>query len=156
MSKKFTNFSPMEDFDWLIGRKVVEAHLEPTPFNTLNHYGSLPYGPVYSEVEKHIADGYLILDDGTQVFINANEGCGGCSNGWYQLKTLSTVDNIITGVRLRDDAVGDNSPYSYSEEHSYKIFVYADNQEINLIQIDGDDGNGYYGTGYEITVVFPS
>ena len=35
---------------------------------------------------------------------------------------------------------------------SYKIFVYAENQKLKLLQVDGDDGNGYYGTGYSIIV----
>ena len=40
----------------------------------------------------------------------------------------------------------------WSEEHCYKIFVYAENKKIKLLQCDGDDGNGYYGTGYHIEV----
>ena len=31
----------------------------------------------------------------------------------------------------------------------------ADAVEINAVQIDGDDGNGYYGTGYQLIVVRP-
>ncbi len=31
----------------------------------------------------------------------------------------------------------------------------ADAAEINAVQIDGNDGNGYHGTGYELVVVLP-
>ena len=43
----------------------------------------------------------------------------------------------------------------WSDEYSYKIFVYAENKKIKIVQVDGDDGNGYYGTGYSIAVKFP-
>lgn len=38
----------------------------------------------------------------------------------------------------------------------YKIFVFADNQQINLATFEGTDGNGYYGTGYCIEVFDPT
>lgn len=52
-------------------------------------------------------DGSIItLDDGTELYIQGNAGCGGCSSGWYWL------------------------------EETFKR---------------GDDGNGYYGTGFTLT-----
>lgn len=35
---------------------------------------------------------------------------------------------------------------------SYKIFVFCEDTRINLVDVSGSDGNGYYGTGYTITV----
>lgn len=91
--------------------------------------------------------GHLLLDDGTVLKIIPNEGCGGCSNGWYTLTALNTVDNVITDVR---QVVSDTG--RYDEAHTYSIFVFAENEMLNLFTVDGSDGNGYYGTGYSIIV----
>jgi succinylarginine dihydrolase len=98
------------------------------------------------------AEGRCVLDDGTQIFVLPNEGCGGCSSGWYQLKHLATVDNAITDVRLTCE--GEPSDYGDGPQ-SYRIYVLADAVEINAVQVDGDDGNGYYGSGYELFVLPP-
>ena len=42
----------------------------------------------------------LILDNGIILEVIANEGCGGCSNGWYSITKLNEVDNAITDVQL--------------------------------------------------------
>lgn len=149
----FSQKNSDEAYNWLVGRKVVEVSMEgigiPGTERTRTYWdGDVPH--IYY---REYADGYLVLDDGTKAYIRGNEGCGGCSNGYYNLKHLATVDNVITSVRLATET----SCYDeYSDEDvSYRIFVYAGAEEINLMQVDGTDGNGYYGTGYEITVVFP-
>ncbi len=63
----------------------------------------------------------------------------------------ATVDNAITDVRV----VAETQEGDYEEAKSYRIYVLADAVEINAVQIDGDDGNGYYGSGYELFVVRP-
>lgn len=120
----------------LIGKRIVRA--EQGDFETPRGYTK--------------ASGRLTLDDGTVILVAPNEGCGGCSNGWYQLDHLATVDNAITDVRLAVEG----SPNEYGEgEQSYRIYVIADAVEINAVQVDGDDGNGYYGSGYELFVIPP-
>lgn len=32
-----------------------------------------------------INDGIITLDDGTELHIDGNDGCGGCESGWYWL-----------------------------------------------------------------------
>ena len=93
--------------------------------------------------------GTLVLDNGERLMVEANEGCGGCSNGWYYLKQLNDCDNVITDVEFLIDDECEDDGYS---ETSYKIFVYAENKKIKILQVDGDDGNGYYGSGYSIVV----
>lgn len=92
----------------------------------------------------------LRLDDGTELRIVANEGCGGCSSGWYELKALNGCENVITRAEVVDAKKDPKN--EYGDEHIYTLFVYADNQKINLATIEGYDGNGYYGTGFEIVV----
>lgn len=93
----------------------------------------------------------LILDNGIILEVIANEGCGGCSSGWYSITKLNEVDNAITNVEFECDSIEASKENDYSDT-SYKIFVFCEDTRINLLQVDGSDGNGYYGTGYEIVV----
>lgn len=95
--------------------------------------------------------GKLTLDNGTAVLVTPNQGHCACSAGDYSLTSLAAVDNVITSVRLAVEQSGE----AWESDQSYRIYVVADAVEINAVQIDGSDGNGYYGTGYELTVVLP-
>lgn len=91
----------------------------------------------------------LLLDNGVELEICANEGCGGCSAGWYEVVELNTCENAITNVEFVED---NNTKYE-DDETSYKIFVLAADERTKILQVDGDDGNGYYGTGYTVNVI---
>jgi hypothetical protein len=93
----------------------------------------------------------LILDNGVQLEVHGNEGCGGCASGNYYVTELNECDNAITKVEF--DVDEDESDWG---DRSFKIFVYAENQKIKILQVDGTDGNGYYGTGYDIRVRYPN
>lgn len=120
--------------DLLVGRRIVKAER----------------GEWRQERWYDPATGKLTLDDGTIIYVRPNIGGCSCGAGDYELEHLATVENAITDVRL---AVEQNG--SYEETKSYRIYVIADAVEINAVQIDGDDGNGYYGTGYSLLVVRP-
>lgn len=94
----------------------------------------------------------LLLDNGTKLRIIANEGCGGCSNGWYSINKLNEVDNAITNVKFECDNMESIEENDYFDT-SYKIFVFCEDTRINLLDVSGSDGNGYYGTGYTIHVI---
>ena len=91
----------------------------------------------------------LCLDNGVELEICPNQGCGGCSSGWYELVELNDCDNAITNVEFSCDDIYDENSYN---DLSYKIFVYAENKKLKILQVDGTDGNGYYGSGYSIIV----
>lgn len=118
----------------LEGRRIVEVETDIS-FNVDEAYG--------------FATGRLVLDDGTKVYVIPNQGGCACSAGDYELKSLAKVDNVITSVRLENKPGGDCEE---GYEGTYRIYVVADAVEINAMQIDGSDGNGYYGTGYELVV----
>lgn len=132
----------------LIGRRVVEAEAGDFRRPDDNRWAGA-------------VTGRLRLDDGTVVLVAPNEGSCTCSAGDYYLESIAKVDNIITSVKLVNDPDGDDArTYNYDTDEyegpkpeGYKIFVYCDNTEINLMHIDGSDGNGYYGTGYELIVL---
>lgn len=95
-----------------------------------------------------VSESTLQLDDGRLLEFVGNDGGCACSAGCYDLTELNGVDNVITNVEFVDSPDGD---YEAGDGH-YKIFVFADNQRINLATFEGSDGNGYYGTGYSIEV----
>jgi hypothetical protein len=100
-----------------------------------------------------VSDDHLMLDDGTVLKLFGNDGGCACSAGCYDLTELNGVDNIITRVEVEakpdDDSIFDGEP------GTYRIFVFADNQKINLATFEGTDGNGYYGTGFHVLVRRP-
>jgi hypothetical protein len=106
-------------------------------------------------VKENGCNGILLLDNGIELEIVPNTGCGGCSSGNYELTVLNGCDNAITNVELATDDYEDEEDGYYETDTSYKIFVFTEDKRITLAQVDGTDGNGYYGTGYEIYVRFP-
>lgn len=112
---------------------------------------------------KKVADDHLLLDDGTVLRLIGHEGGCACTAGDYDLTELNGVDNLITSVEFEDRPGGDGfacatcggsycDEVGHDNEGRYRIFVFADNERINLATFEGSDGNGYYGTGYSILV----
>ncbi len=137
----------------LLGKSITEARIaeDETPDRWLDR------GPV----------GYLTLSDGTQLRVWGNDGGCACSAGCYPLTHLAACDNIITNVEVeerRDDddvetpcRTCDAEYYCDEEGHDnqgyFRVFVFADNERINVASFDGSDGNGYYGTGWWLDVM---
>lgn len=115
----------------LFGRKIVSAKkIEPA-------------------ASTNYAEGQLVLDDGTILLVGGNDGCGGCPSGEYWLTDLNTADNAITNVVVEEEFTG-----KYDDDGFYRIFVIAEDQNRHLVAaFEGSDGNGYYGSGYWISVV---
>ena len=98
---------------------------------------------------KKVDENILQLDNGIKLRFIGNDGCS-CGAGEYDITELNECDNIITNVEFIDEKIGNKD---WEDSHSYKLFVYSENKKIKLVQCDGDDGNGYYGTGYHIDVI---
>ena len=103
----------------------------------------------------------LLLDSGVTIKAIGHDGGCACSAGCYDLSVLNGVDNIITRVEYDYQPAGDWGPAEKTGHPDdpegkwtgfYRVFVFAENQQINLMQFDGSDGNGYYGTGFELLV----
>jgi hypothetical protein len=122
----------------LVGRRIVTA--EKGPFDH----------PERSRYDKPF-EGRLVLDDGTTLYLAGHEGGCSCGAGDYDLTKVAAVDNIITSARVQASPSGDD----LDGDGAYRIFVLAENEEINVAEFVGSDGNGYYGTGFSLTVVRP-
>lgn len=122
-----------------IGHKVVQAEK-----------GNFPIPGAEGAWVKN-AEGRLVLDDGTELYLVGNDGGCACNAGCYPLEEVATADNIITSAHVNADPDGDD----HQGAGVYQIFVFADAKPINVAEFRGSDGNGYYGTGFSLTVVRP-
>jgi hypothetical protein len=91
---------------------------------------------------KVVGDDTLKLDNGVVLSIEPNFGCGGCPSGSYGIDELNDVPNVITSVKFKEKGHSD----------VFKIFVYSETSKIKMLEVSGDEGNGYYGYGYTISV----
>ena len=93
----------------------------------------------------------LTLDDGTVLQVIPNDGGCSCGAGDYYLDNLNKFDNVITDVEIK--AVPD-SDSEWESGYTYQLFVYSGGISTSVADIKGDDGNGYYGTGFDIYVKY--
>jgi len=101
-----------------------------------------------------VADDKLALDDGTILTVYPNIGGCSCGDGDYVLTALNGCDNIITNVSVQEEPAPKDED-GYDGGTIYSIFVFAENKALKLVEVAGDDGNGYYGTGFEISIQRP-
>ena len=97
---------------------------------------------------------YMLLDNGTTVLLESNGGCGGCDAGHYwTVGDIAKVDNIITAVEFEEGSRTITEEDGWEETYTvYKVFVVAEDKRFNLFTVEGDDGNGHYGSGYMLHV----
>lgn len=137
----YTEDNPEEIAALLVGRRIVSAEM-----------GNFDY-PGRASWDNH-AEGRLVLDDGTTLYLTGHEGGCSCGAGDYPLERVAAVDNVITSARVEAKPTGNDYPdYEDYSGGTYRIFVFAENEEINVAEFVGSDGNGYYGTGFSLTVV---
>lgn len=120
----------------LIGRRIVSAEVG---------HVTRPYEDPEAEV------GILTLDDGTKLSITPNKGGCVCGAGDYFLNHFEAGSGgLITSARLTSEVDG-----YYEEDQTWELFVMCEGVagEQKIMQIEGSDGNGYYGTGYIVEVV---
>jgi hypothetical protein len=94
--------------------------------------------------------GTLTLDNGVVLEVEANEGGCSCGAGDYFLRSANTVDNVITNALVT--ATPTDPDDEWNEDWAYSIFVFTAHEALAAIEIDGSDGNGYYGTGFSLRV----
>jgi hypothetical protein len=81
----------------------------------------------------------------------------------YSEEDTDEIAQLLVGHRIIKAEMGDldsDVPHSSwlfdgPKEGTYRIYVIADAQEINVAEFVGSDGNGFYGTGFSLIVVPP-
>jgi hypothetical protein len=84
-----------------------------------------------------VSDGTLLLDNGTVLRIRPNSGC---PSGYYEITALNDCENVITRVEVITGAEYTDPTDGDSDKTVYRIFVYAENKQINLLSVEGSDG----------------
>ena len=95
-----------------------------------------------------VSEDTLELDNGVQLYVEGNEGCGGCSEGHYNLDALNEVANAIMSVEFSETE--EEGRWGFDQD-VFRIFVYTEFEKATLLEVSGHD-NGYYGRGYSINV----
>lgn len=93
----------------------------------------------------------LTLDDGTVLEFEGNEGCT-CGSGTYDLTKLfqrGTPNARIMSADVTTRLTDEDDEYS---DAIYTLFVIVDDERLPLAEFKGNDGNGYYGSGFHVTV----
>lgn len=88
----------------------------------------------------------LTLGDGTVLYIEDTADC--CAYYNAEARAIDLSDNIVTGVRL-DEREGDPDG---SREH-YTLTVLSAATELLAVDVEGDEGNGYYVFAAELRIV---
>lgn len=89
----------------------------------------------------------LTLDNGTRIRCEGNSGGCICGAGDYELTKIAPFDNVITSVAV--DTATQEDGYGTI----YRLAVYAAGiGSESVAEFTGDDGNGYYGTGFILHV----
>lgn len=136
-----------------VGQKITKVEKENI---TLTVWGSVDVG-------------IMTLSNGVRIIAKPNEGCGGCDSGWYFLENINAIDHIITDVEITykdkketDEAYGEEKKYvpiektdwDYYYDTTYFLKIYSEGVFVgNALEVVGSDGNGYYGTAFELIVV---
>lgn len=95
-------------------------------------------------------DDAITLDNGLVLEFEGNEGCT-CGSGTYDLTKLfqrGTPTARIMSAEVKTIQLGD----SEYDDTRYTLFVIVDDERLPLAEFEGNDGNGYYGSGFNITV----
>ncbi len=101
--------------------------------------------------DDYSPEGRVLLDDGTELILQGNEGGCSCGGGDYALTRLNDMPiNGITNVEVDVEKIGSDTRLTY------RIFVLAQDERFELAAFEGDDGSGYYGSGFWFTVKEPA
>ena len=94
----------------------------------------------------------LTLDNDTTLTVEANEGCGGCANGWYHITRAFYRGNRCARIMNARVEYTRNEKDIRDGWEKYTIFVMIDGNEtqLPLATMQGYDESGYYGTGFTI------
>jgi hypothetical protein len=101
-----------------------------------------------------IVDDTMILDDGTRLEFEGNYGCC-CGSGDYDITSMFQRGTPTARIMSAEVEAYDVDPYSEYSDTVYTLFVIVEDERLPLVECQGNDGNGYYGSGFTVTVTVP-
>lgn len=96
----------------------------------------------------------MILDDGTRLDFEGNYGCC-CGSGDYDITSMfkrGTPTARIMSAEVEVNATDESDEYS---DLVYTLFVIVEDERLPLVECQGNDGNGYYGSGFTVRATIP-
>ena len=116
------------------------------------YYDSDDLSPVLAGRYVTKVDGdSLTLDDGTVLEFEGNVGCD-CGSGTYDLTELFQRGTPTARIMSADVATRLTDEDDEYSDAIYTLFVIVDDERLPLAEFEGNDGNGYYGSGFRVTV----
>lgn len=130
-------------------------------YSTAEEYTNVLRGRYVTSVTVVDGDDYapleaiFTLDNGITLVAHGNEGCTACGNDWYYIEKAFACGSAQARI------MGAYAKHSQDVEDlghdTYTIFVMVngDYGYTPLVSFDGS-GDGYYGTGFTLTVYPPT
>lgn len=123
--------------------------------NPKTYYDSDNFTPILAgRYVTSIVDDTMILDDGTCLEFEPNIGCD-CGSGQYYITSMferGTPTARIMSAEVEVDSVDESDEYS---DLVYTLFVIVEDERLPLVECQGNNGNGYYGSGFTVRVTVP-
>lgn len=121
--------------------------------STPEEYAALLKGRYVTDitVSSDEASAAITLDNGTTLELIGSWGCS-CGNGWTYMREAFMRGN--SKARIMNAHVETTQSDERYYETDYTIFVMIDGNpsQLPLATMQGYDENGYYGTGFTLTV----
>lgn len=96
-------------------------------------------------------DDTITLDNGLVLEFEGNEGCT-CGSGAYDLTKLFQRGTPTARIMSADVIVSLTDEDDEYSDVVYTLFVIVDDERLPLAEFKGNDGSGYYGSGFRVTV----
>ena len=92
---------------------------------------------MYRKIVK-VENDTLYLDNGVELEVFPNEGCGGCNSGWYSITELNECDNVITNVEFECEDIDDEYDFILDNSLSIqdKIYRYMNKQYDDVMSME--------------------
>lgn len=124
--------------------------------NPKTYYDSDDFTPLLAgRYVTNIVDDTMTLDDGTRLEFEGNMGCS-CGSGQYDITSMfqrGTPTARIMSAEVEVNEADESDEYS---NLVYTLFVIVEDERLPLVECQGNDGNGYYGSGFTVRVTLPT
>jgi hypothetical protein len=119
--------------------------------NPKTYYDSDDFTPILAgRYVTSIVDDTMILDDGTRLEFEGNYGCC-CGSGDYDITSMFKRGTPTARIMSAEVESHDVDDTEYSDT-VYTLFVIVEDERLPLVECQGNDGNGYYGSGFTARV----